>query len=93
MTVVSALISYFSFKEKGFVFNNHYLYASKWEREHMDKSPYYRQSAITFLLVSVGCFFSVLAIIFDNQYINYFVVIPVIILAVIYAIVAEIING
>ena len=45
-----------SFCGKGFLLNNSYLYASKQEREAMDKKPYYRQSAVVFLLV--GCIFT-----------------------------------
>ena len=32
--------SYFQFKEKGFLFNNAYIYASKEERERMNKTPH-----------------------------------------------------
>ena len=32
--------SYRSFKEKGFLLNNAYIYASKQERETMDKKPH-----------------------------------------------------
>lgn len=42
-----------SFREKGFLLNNAYLYASKREREAMDKKPYYRQSAIVFAMIGV----------------------------------------
>lgn len=42
-----------SFREKGFLLNNAYLYASKEEREAMDKKPHYRQSAVTFLLLGI----------------------------------------
>ena len=35
------------------MFNNAYIYASKEEREHMNKKPHYRQSAIIFLLLGV----------------------------------------
>ncbi len=51
LAILLLVISIFHFKEKGFCFNNAYLYASKEEREKMDKSPYYRQSAIVFLLL------------------------------------------
>lgn len=54
------LISFFQFKERGFLFNNAYLYASKKERETMNKKPHYRQSAIIFLLL--GIVFLILAI-------------------------------
>lgn len=41
------------FMEKGFLLNNAYLYASRQERAAMDKKPYYRQSAIVFLLLGL----------------------------------------
>ncbi len=41
-----------SFLERGFLLNNAYLYASKEEREKMDRKPYYRQSAIVFCFLS-----------------------------------------
>ena len=44
------IISVMQFKEKGFLFNNAYSWASKQEREKMDKKPYYRQSGIVFAL-------------------------------------------
>ncbi|HKM23089.1 MAG TPA: DUF3784 domain-containing protein [Lachnospiraceae bacterium] len=45
------VFSIFQFLEKGFLFNNAYLYASKEERGKMDKKPHYRQSAIVFLMI------------------------------------------
>lgn len=39
------------FLERGYLLNNAYIYASKKERETMDKKPYYRQSAIVFCLL------------------------------------------
>ncbi len=47
------IISFMHFREKGLLFNNAYIYASKQERETMDKRPHYRQSAIVFLLLVV----------------------------------------
>lgn len=52
LSITCAVISIFQFKEKGFLFNNAYIYASKQERETMDKKPYYRQSGIVFALLS-----------------------------------------
>lgn len=40
------------FREKGYLLNNAYIFASREERETMDKKPWYRQSAIVFLLLS-----------------------------------------
>ncbi len=54
------VLSFFQFKEKGFLLNNAYIYASKKEREKMNKKPYYRQSAIVFLFF--GIIFLIIAI-------------------------------
>jgi len=53
LSALSLIISVRSFKEKGFLFNNAYIWASKQERESMDKKPYYRQSAIVFALITL----------------------------------------
>ena len=37
---------------KGFLFNNAYIYANKKEREQMNKKPYYIQTGIVFILLS-----------------------------------------
>ena len=55
ISALAFLLSIRSFREKGFLLNNAYLYASRQERETMDKKPHYRQSAIVFLLL--GCIF------------------------------------
>ena len=47
------LVSVRSFMQKGFLFNNAYLDATKEERENMNKRPYYRQTAIVFLLIGI----------------------------------------
>jgi len=52
LSVICAIISFFQFQEKGFLFNNAYIYASKQERETMDKKPYYRQSGIVFAFLT-----------------------------------------
>jgi len=52
LAIVSAIISIRSFMEKGFLFNNAYIWASKQEREKMDKKPHYRQSAIAFAIIT-----------------------------------------
>ena len=56
IAIASFIFSYLQFHEKGFLFNNAYIYATPKEREAMDKKPYYRQSAIVFLLIS--CIFT-----------------------------------
>ena len=39
---------------KGFLFNNAYIYANKKEREHMNKKPYYIQTGIVFISLSIA---------------------------------------
>lgn len=53
ISVAMFVISFRSFREKGFLFNNAYIYASKAERENMNKKPYYRQSAYVFLVLGI----------------------------------------
>ena len=55
----------------GFLLNNAYLYASKQERETMNKKPYYRQTAIVFLLIGVTFLLVSFAILFDAGQITY----------------------
>ena len=45
------ILSFRHFRERGFLFNNAYLYASPEERKTMEKRPYYRQTAVAFLLL------------------------------------------
>ena len=84
-----AIISIRHFKDQGFLFNNSYIYASKKERETMDKKPYYRQSAIVFLIL---CFVFIVieaSLVLRDNRIN-LLEIPLVMAAVIYAIVSSI---
>lgn len=54
------VISYFQFKEKGYLFNNAYFWASKEARKRMDadkesKRLYYHQSGFVFMLIGIIC--------------------------------------
>ena len=56
----SFFISYFQFREKGFLFNNAYLWATRDERRRMDenresKRPHYRQSGFAFMFIGILC--------------------------------------
>ena len=79
-----------SFMEKGFLFNNAYIYASKQEREKMNKKPHYRQSAIVFLLLGLLFLLIALAVLLEANWICY-VGIALIIITLIYAIVSSVI--
>lgn len=48
VAIICFVLSYFQFKEKGFLFNNAYIYASKQERDTMDKKLHYKQSGLVF---------------------------------------------
>ena len=78
-----------SFMEKGVLFNNAYIYASKQEREKMNKKPYYRQSAIVFLLLGIVFLLIALAVLLEAYWIS-FVGVAVVIITLIYAIVSSI---
>ena len=78
-----------SFKEKGFLFNNAYIYASKQKREKMNKKPHYRQSAIVFLLLGLLFLLIALAALFKANWIFY-VGSAVVIITLLYAIVSSI---
>ena len=83
------LISIRSFLCRGFLINNAYLYASKEEREKMDKKTYYRQTAIVFLLLSIVFVIIGASLVLHNYRIT-FLEIPFILGAVIYAIISTI---
>lgn len=51
--IAAFVFSVRSFKEKGFLLNNAFIYASPQEREKLNKRPYYRQTAVVFLQVGV----------------------------------------
>ena len=84
-----AFISARQFAEKGFLFNNAYIWASKEEREKLDKSPRYRQSAIVFGLLSAVFLVIGISIVLQNYKIQ-LLEIPLIIGALIYAIFSSI---
>lgn len=89
VSLAAFFMSIRSFMEKGFVFNNAYIYASKQEREAMNKKPHYRQSAIVFLLIGFIFALNGLDVFFKTDWIFY-IVIAIIIIVLIYAIISSI---
>lgn len=83
-------LSFRSYKEKGFLLNNAYLYASEKERATMNKKPYYRQSAIVFLLVGFAFLLNALATFYSAAWVSY-VAVAVIIITLVYAILSSIV--
>ena len=86
---ISAFISARQFTEKGFLFNNAYIWAPKEERARMEKKPHYRQSAIVFSLLSAVFLVLGISIILQNWKIQ-LLEIPLIIGVLVYAIVSSI---
>ncbi|MBR4953622.1 MAG: DUF3784 domain-containing protein [Oscillospiraceae bacterium] len=89
VAILNLILSIRSFNEKGFLLNNAYLYASKQERERMNKRPYYRQSAVTFMLLGIVFALIGFDIIFNVDWL-YYIAIIIILIAVIYAILSSI---
>lgn len=55
LIIISAALitaAVFSFKCRGFLFNNSYIFATDEERKKMDKKPYYRQTGVVFVLIA-----------------------------------------
>ncbi|MDL2237035.1 DUF3784 domain-containing protein [Christensenellaceae bacterium OttesenSCG-928-K19] len=91
LAAASFVIAYRQSKERGFVFNNSYLYASKEERERRDWAPEYKQSKTAFFIL--GLMFSILTlkIIIKWDWLT-FVVVGIAVVLVVYAI-ASSLNG
>ncbi len=92
LMVFCVLISVCQFAEKGFLFNNAYLFATKDERARMKKKPYYRQSAIVFCLLGVVFFVGALSIAIQIKKLL-LIEIPLIVGAIIYVIISSVKIG
>lgn len=90
LSVTSFFIGYMQYKEKGFLYNNAYIYASKKERQEMNKKPHYKQSAVVFTIIGIMFLTMVAELILRSQAMLLFVIIQVAIL-VVYTIASSII--
>lgn len=94
LAIGAFVISFFQFKEKGYLFNNAYVWASEAERKKMDenketKRPYYCQSGFVFIFIGISLLiFSVYIV--TNWTWTYIAFGVLLIIAVIYAIVSSI---
>lgn len=89
VAIVCLVISYLQVNEKGYLFNNAYIYASKQERETMDKKPYYKQSGIVFLMIGIIFLIDAVEMILKTGWLFYLVIV-VAIIAIVYAIISSI---
>ena len=78
-----------SFAEKGFLFNNAYIYASEQERENMNKKTHYRQSAVVFLLLGLIFLLNAFAVLLRANWLFY-VAITVVAVTLVYAVASSI---
>lgn len=90
IAIVCFMISYLQFNEKGFLFNNAYIYASKQEREKMVKKPYYKQSGVVFSLIGIIFLMNSMDVILQAEWLFYCVIV-VAAAAIGYAIISTII--
>lgn len=89
IAAIAFILSARSFAQKGFLFNNAYLYASEKERKEMDKKPYYRQSTIVFLLIGIIFVLNGLQVLLKMKWLFY-AVLAVVAGALVYAIVSSV---
>ena len=88
LAAAAFILSLRSFREKGLLLNNAWLYASRKERNAMDKRPHYRQSAVVFLLVGVIFLLNGFSVLFSVYWLVY-PVMGVIAVTVVYAVVSS----
>ena len=89
IAIICFVISYLQFNEKGFLFNNAYISASKQERETLDKKMHYKQSGIVFVLIGIIFLINAIEMILQTGWLFY-LVIGIAIVAIVYAIVSSV---
>lgn len=90
IAIACFVISYLQFNEKGFLFNNAYIFASKQERETMAKKPHYKQSGIVFLFIGIIFLINSVDVILQTGWVFYCIIV-VAVAAIVYAIISSII--
>ena len=90
IAIACFVLSYLQFKEKGFLFNNAYIYASRQEREALNKKPYFKQSGIVFALIGIIFLINAIDMIIQTGWLFY-LVIGIAIVAIVYAIVSSVV--
>lgn len=90
IAVVCFIFSYMQFNEKGYLLNNAYIYASKQERETMDKKTHYKQSGIVFLLIGIIFLINAVDMILQTGWLFYFVM-GIAVIAIVYAVISSVV--
>ena len=89
--VVSSMLLFYGIiqlLQKGFLFNNAYIFATKEERNNLNKKPFYIQSGIAFIMISIVFLLDGLYCILEKNYL-WIISIMVALLAIIYAIISS----
>ena len=89
LAVVLLFMGLRSWQCRGLLLNNAYLHASQKQREQMDKKPYYRQTAVSFWMLSVVFLLDGFATLLQASWISY-IVYTFILLTIAYAIVSSV---
>ena len=89
IAAVLVVLGILQFRERGFLFNNAYIYASEEERKTMNKKPYYRQTAIVFWILGAVFIVVGLSIVLNNGRLLY-AEIPLFAGLIIYAVVSTV---
>ena len=86
------VLSILHFLEKGPLLNNAALYATKEQRKTMNKKPYYRQSAIVFLILSAVFIVIGLSVVLQNGKLV-LAEIPLLVGVIVYAVISAVRIG
>lgn len=89
ISICSFIVSVMQFKERGFLFNNACIYASKEEREKMNKAPHYRQSGVVFALIGLIFAVNAFEVLFE-LYKLFYLVIALAVITLAYAVVSSV---
>ena len=89
IAIASFVVSIFQFNQKGFLFNNAYIYASKAEREKMNKKPHYIQSGVLFVMIGIIFTINAVEMLLQTDWLFYLVIVTAVI-ALVYAVASSI---
>ena len=89
IAIASFVFSIFQFNQKGFLFNNAYIYASKAEREKMNKKPHYIQSGVLFVMIGIIFTINAVEMLLQTDWLFYLVIVTAVI-ALVYAVASSI---
>ncbi len=84
-SLISFVISYRQFKERGYLLHNAYVYASKEEQKKMNKRPYYQQSAKVFFGIGIIFILNSLQVVVKKTWVFYMILVFAFVL-IVYAI-------